>query len=130
MAINLMTISKAAEEYGIVRRTLAERVQGGHIPSYKGKGRIYVLAKDVEEYKEKAAQSRRGPHFMYVSEGHSEGKSDYAMSKELGLSRERIRQIRSKLGLPRNPRSPTLPKAFAPAQRKTLLDMYIRRTGE
>ena len=110
MATNLMTLSKASEEYGILRRTLEQRVHKGRLTAYKVHGHVYVLAEDVEEYKEQSALGRRGPHFTDVREGHSEGKSDYAMSKELGLSRERVRQIRSKMGLPRNPRRPTLPK--------------------
>ena len=110
MAINLMTLSKAAEEYGILRRTLEQRIRRGRLTAYKVRGRVHVLTEDIEEYQAKAARGRRGPHFVYVSEGHSEGKSDYAISKELGLSRERVRQIRNKLGLPLNPRRPTLPK--------------------
>jgi hypothetical protein len=75
-------------------------------------GHVYVRAEDIEEFKEKATLGRRGPNFMAVGKGHSEGMSDYSISKKLGLSRERIRQIRNKLGLPLNPRRPTLPKTF------------------
>jgi excisionase family DNA binding protein len=110
MTTNLMTLSKAAEEYGILRRTLDDRIRSGRMPGYKVDGHVYVRAEDIEGYKEKATWSRRGPHFIAVREGHSEGMSDYAIAKQLGLSRERIRQIRDKLDLPVNPRRPTLPK--------------------
>lgn len=110
MTTDLMTLSKAAEEYGILRRTLDDRIRSGRMPGYKMGGHVYVRAEDIEAFKEKSAWNRRGPHFIAVRERHSEGMSDYAIAKQLGLSRERIRQIRDKLGLPVNPRRPTLPK--------------------
>jgi excisionase family DNA binding protein len=110
MTTDLMTLSQAAEQYGILRRTLDDRVRNGRMPGYKVDGHIYIRPEDIEAFKEQSAWSRRGPHFIAVREGHSEGMSDYAIAKQLGLSRERIRQIRDKLGLPVNPRRPTLPK--------------------
>ena len=104
MIIELMTISAAAREYDIPRSRLTARVTSGRVQGYRAKGILYVRARDLEEYKERAAWGRRGPNFLVVQEGHSEGRSDYAMARELGLSRERIRQIRGKLGLPKNPR--------------------------
>ena len=97
MTTDLMTLSQAAEQYGILRRTLDDRVRNGRMPGYKVDGHIYIRSEDIEAFKEQSAWSRRG-------------MSDYAIAKQLGLSRERIRQIRDKLGLPVNPRRPTLPK--------------------
>ena len=113
MATDLMTLNEAAEQYGILRSTLAARVLSGSMTGFRAGGHVYVRAEDIEEYKEKSAWRHRGPHFTAVLEGHSEGMSDYAISKKLGLSRERSRQIRNKLELPVNPRRPTLPKMRA-----------------
>jgi hypothetical protein len=104
MIIELMTISAAAREYDIPRSRLTTRVTSGRIQGYRVKGILYVRAKDLDEYRERVAVGHRGPNFLVVKAGHGEGKSDYAMARELGLSRERIRQIRGKLGLPKNPR--------------------------
>ena len=106
----LMTISEAARKHGISRNKLSEYIRAGKIPGYAVRGHVFVSAESVAQYKDKIAWSRRGLNFNAVVEGHAEGKSDYAMAKELGLTRERIRQIRSKVGLPVNPRRPTLPK--------------------
>jgi len=106
----LMTISEAARKHGISRNRLSGYIRAGKISSYAVRGHVFVSAESVEQYKDKVAWSRRGLNFSAVVEGHAEGKSDYAISKELGLTRERVRQIRSKAGLPVNPRRPTLPK--------------------
>ena len=125
MTTDLMTLNEAAEQYGILRSTLAARVLKGRMPGFRAGGHMYVRAEDIEGFKEKATWVRRGPHFSAVLEGHSEGMSDFAISKKLGLSRERIRQIRNKLGLPVNPRRPTLPKMRnAMTQPKTLLEVF------
>jgi excisionase family DNA binding protein len=108
----LMTISEAARKHGISRNKLSEYIRAGKIPGYAVRGHVFVSAESVEQYKDKIVWSRRGLNFSAVVEGHAEGKSDYAISKELGLTRERVRQIRSKAGLPVNPRRPTLPKTL------------------
>jgi excisionase family DNA binding protein len=123
MTTYLMTIDEAAEEYGVPRSTITSRLQAERMPSFRAGGHVYVRAEDMEEFKEKSALSRRGPHFAAVLEGHGEGMIDYAIAKKLGLSRERIRQIRNKLGLPLNPRTPRLPKTFTPGP-KTLLEVF------
>ena len=108
--IPLMSVSEAAREYGVSRNNLSETIRAGRISGYVVKGHVYVSAESIANYREESTQSRLGPNFAAVLEGHSEGKSDYAIAKELGLTRERVRQIRSKVGLPLNPRRPTLPK--------------------
>ena len=107
---SLMTVSEAAKKHGVSRNRLSEYIRAGKIPGYAVQGHVFVSAETVAQYKDKALWSRRGLNFSAVLEGHREGKSDYALAKELGLSRERVRQIRSKAGLPVNPRRPTLPK--------------------
>lgn len=108
--IPLMSVSEAAREYGISRNNLAENIKSGKILAYVLKGHVYICAENIEAYKEASTEGRRGPNFTAVLKGHSEGKSDYAIAQELGLTRERVRQIRNKAGLPVNPRRPTLPK--------------------
>ena len=112
--IPLRSVSEAAREYGVSRNNLAENIRSGKIRAYVVKGHIYISAESIEDHneaKEASNQGGRGPNFTAVLEGYSEGKSDYAIAKELGLTRERVRQIRSKVGLPVNPRRPTLPRS-------------------
>ena len=107
-----MTISEAAMQHGVSRNKVADYIKSGKVLGYSVKGHIYITAESIEDYKYAYTWDRRGPNFTAVVDGHSEGKSDYAISRELGLTRERVRQIRSKVGLPVNPRRPTLPKTF------------------
>ena len=111
--IPLMSVSEAASKYGVSRNNLSDHLRAGRILGYVVKGHVFVSAASIAEYKEDSTWARRGPNFTAVLEGHRDGKSDYAIAKDLGLTRERVRQIRSVAGLPVNPRRPTLPKMRA-----------------
>ena len=59
-----------------------------------------------------------------VREAHATGEPDRVIATMMGISRERVRQIRTSLGLPTNPRKPRLAKAFTIDQPKTLLEVF------
>ena len=118
--INLLTIAEAAEESGINQETLSSRVRNGSLRSYRRNGRVYLITQDITEWQ----PLWHNNHMDVIREAHAAGEPDMAIAAMLGISRERVRQLRTSLGLPRNPQKPRLAKAFAPGQPKTLLEVF------
>ena len=118
--INLLTIAEAAEESGINQETLSSRVRNGSLRSYRRNGRVYLITQDITEWQPLWHTN----HMDVIREAHAAGEPDVVMAAILGVSRERVRQLRKPLGLLPNPRKPRLPKAFAPGQPKTLLEVF------
>jgi len=109
-SIDLLTLTEAAQVSGISANTLAGRVRRGSMKSYHRQTRVYITLEDIGEW---LPLWYRG-HETVIREAHAAGEPDAYTAALLGLSRERIRQLRKKLGLPVNPPKPRLPKAFAP----------------
>ena len=118
--INLLTIAEAAEESGINQETLSSRVRNGSLRSYRRNGRVYLITQDITEWQ----PLWHNNHMDVIRGAHAAGEPDMVIATMLGISRERVRQLRTSLGLPRNPQKPRLPKAFAPGQPKTLLEVF------
>lgn len=111
--VDLLTLSEAARESGISIHTLSSRVSGGSMRCYRRQARTYVTLEDIGNW---VPKWYRG-HEIAILEAHTAGEPDAYIARKLGLSRERIRQIRGeRLGLPANPPKPYLPKEFAPRE--------------
>jgi hypothetical protein len=107
---DLLTFAEASRESGISADTLSSRVRSGSMKSYHRQGRVYITLEDVGEW---SPLWYRG-HEAVIREAHAAGEPDAYTATLLGLTRERVRQLRKKLGLPANPPKPRLAKAFAP----------------
>jgi len=117
--INLLTLAEAAEESGVNRETLSSRVRTGSLCTYIRNKRAYLTIQDITGWQ----PLWRNNHIDIIREAHAAGEPDTGMATMLGISRERVRQLRNTLGLPPNPQKPRLPKAFAPSQPRTLLEL-------
>jgi len=106
----LLTFQEAATQMKVHYHALVSRVRNGSLRAYRRKGKTYITAEDIANWQ---PLWDRG-HDLVVREAHAAGESDVAIGAMLGLSRERIRQIRNALGLAKNPLKPRLPKHFAP----------------
>ena len=106
----LLTCAEASRESGINADALSSRVRSGSMRSYHRQGRVYITLEDVSEW----FPLWRRDHEAIIREAHAAGEPDAYAAALLGLSRERVRQLRKKLGLPVNPPKPRLAKAFAP----------------
>jgi len=109
-AMDLLTLADASRRSGISPSTLASRIKNGSMRSYKIRGRVYITLEDIGEW---LPLWYRG-HETVIREAHAAGEPDAYTATLLGLSRERVGQLRKRLGLPVNPPKPRLPKAFAP----------------
>ena len=119
--INLLTITEAAEESGINKETLSSRVRNGSLRTYTRNNRAYLIMEDITRWQPLWHTN----HMDTIREAHAAGEPDVVVAAMLGISRERVRQLRKPLGLPPNPRKPRLPKAFAPGhQPRTLLEVF------
>jgi hypothetical protein len=118
--INLLTIAEAAEESGINRETLSSRIRGGSLRTYIRNNRMYLTMQDITEWQ----PLWHNNHMDTIREAHAAGEPDVVVAAMLGISRERVRQLRTSIGLPINPQKPRLPKAFTPGQPKTLLEVF------
>ena len=118
--INLLTITEAAEESGINRETLSSRVRGGSLRTYIRNNRVYLIMSDITAWQPLWHTN----HMDTIREAHAAGEPDVVVAAMLGISRERVRQLRTSVGLPLNPQKPRLPKAFTPNQPKTLLEVF------
>ena len=118
--INLLTLTEAAEESGVNQETLTSRIRTGSLRAFKRHYRLSLIMQDIAEWQ----PLWHNNHTDIVREAHAAGEPDTAIATMLGISRERVRQLRTSLGLPRNPQKPRLPKAFAPDQPKTLLEVF------
>lgn len=116
----LLTISEAAKEYGINRYTLEGRVFRGSMPSYRRGKHTYVIAADVLSWQPLWARD----HEKIIREANAAGESDSAIGAYLGISRERVRQLRNRIGLTANPPQPRREKSLPPAHPKTLLSVF------
>jgi hypothetical protein len=117
--IELLSYREASELSGIHHDTLSSRVRNGSLGVYHRKGRTYITMEDVNEWQPLWNRD----HDAVILEAHTAGESDVAMASMLGLSRERVRQIRNNLGLPANPLKPRLAKTFVPDQPITILEV-------
>jgi hypothetical protein len=116
----LLTISEAAKEYGVNIYTLEGRVFRGSMPSYRRGRHLYVTAADVVSWQPLWARD----HEKIIREANAAGESDSAIGEFLGISRERVRQLRNRIGLTANPPQPRREKSQAPAHPKTLLAVF------
>ncbi len=114
---------EAARATGLLEHTLRARVRTGTLASYRYDKRTYVTLQDIAAWQPR----RRSDRELYIREGHAAGMSDASMGRDLGISRERVRQIRSGLGLEANPPRPRLTKTFLTRQPITI--MKIQEDG-
>ena len=115
--IELLTYREASEQSGVHSDTLFSRVKNGSLCAYRRKGRTYITMQDILEWQ----PLWKRDHDTVILQAHTAGESDVAMASMLGLSRERVRQIRNNLGLPANPLKPRLAKTIAPKRPVSVL---------
>jgi len=106
---DLIPISMAATLFNVKYMTLFNRISSGSLKGYQVKGRTYVSPQDIVEWEATRHDRKRGSSWKKVEEALAQGKSDIAIAEQLGLSRERVRQIRTDMGVAKNPRRPGLP---------------------
>ena len=108
--VALLSVPDAAREFGIKYNTLISRIKSKTLPAtLVGKHR-YVHPEDILRFEEYAHAKRHGPNWDAVAKCHAEGLPDIRISERLGISRERVRQLRVCQRLEPNPRRPRLPK--------------------
>ena len=117
--INLLTVAEAAEESGMNQETLSSRVRTGSLRSFRRNSRVYLIMQDIIEWQ---PVWHNNP-LEIIQEAHAAGESDVSIATMLGVSRERVRKLRSSLGLPRNPRKPQLSKVFTADQPRQVLEI-------
>ena len=115
--VHLLTFNEAADQFDINIDTLASRVRTGSLRVYQAKHRLYLSPQEIAEWKPLWERDYED----VIRKAHAAGKGDADIAPQLGISRERVRQIRKKLKLPTNPRRPRLKKAFIPT---TLLEVF------
>jgi hypothetical protein len=117
--IELLTYMEASELSGVNHDTLSSRVRNGSLCAYHRKGKTYIVMADISEWQ----PTWKRDHDTVILQAHTAGESDVAMASMLGLSRERVRQIRNNLGLPANPLKPRLAKTIAPKRPVSVLEV-------
>ena len=105
---DLIPISMAATLFNVKYMTLFNRISSGSLKGYQVKGRTYVSPQDIVEWEATRHDRKRGSSWK-IEEALAQGKSDIAIAEQLGISRERVRQIRTDMGVAKNPRRPGLP---------------------
>jgi hypothetical protein len=128
---DLLTFQEAGAKSGILPRTLIGRVRYRSLRSYQRNGKTFVTLEDIAEWQPLWEHGQAD----IVREGHATGESDVAIAARMGLSRERVRQIRNSLGLPPNPLKPRLPKTLLevftlPKSAQNVFSIIGRRLGE
>ena len=109
--VSLISIATAVKRWNINLSTITSRVRRGQMPSYNIDGRIYLNPADVIDWLQIHSEGlSKGDNWLLVQQAHEQGLSDVAIAEQLGISRERVRQIRVKQGLLPNSRRPQLPK--------------------
>ena len=108
----LMTIYTAATAFQVERSTLYKRIHSGTLVGYEVNNKMYVNAEDLMNWKENLNKSRRHEVSRLVAELWQEGLPDSDIAVRVGRSRERVRQIRNRMGKPANPRRAKLPKGW------------------
>jgi hypothetical protein len=106
----LVPIAKAASMLGITASALYERIHVGTLVGYDVNKKLHVDIGALLAGKDSRIHLKRGALWALVDNLWQEGMSDSEIARHIGRSRERVRQIRSGLGKPRNPRRATLPK--------------------
>ena len=105
----LITIQEAHEQYDIPLATIYYRIHKNSLKGYELNNKWYVDPDDFVEWLS-THSLRRGEALEQVPILHEQGMTDSEMSVALGVSRQRIHQLRNKLELKANPRKPRLPK--------------------
>ena len=108
--LNLLPISTASSLFKIQRSTIYRRISTGTLVGYAINNKVYVDGDEMLNWNEHIRPSRRGALWDRVAELWQDGLPDGDIAVTVGRSRERVRQIRSGLGKPANPRRPKLPK--------------------
>jgi len=109
--VNLISVATAAERWNMKYSTLTSRIKRRAIPSYSIGGRIYINPADMVDWLQvHSGGLAKGDNWFLVKQAHEQGLSDVAIAEAVGISRERVRQIRAKQGLLPNSRRPGLPK--------------------
>ena len=116
MRPNRRNIARAAIQLNVSSRTLYSRISTGTLKAYvvgHNDAKLYVNPAEVKGWRTDVTRRRmteRHPEFLAL---YDEGAMDSEIAASLGQSRERVRQIRETMHLPKNPRKPTLPKTGA-----------------
>lgn len=106
----LITIQEAHQQYDVPVATIYHRIQNNRLKGYELNNKWYVDPEDFDGWTEGLYSFRRGEAFEQIPILHEQGMTDAEMSVALGVSRQRIYQLRNKLELKANPRKPRLPK--------------------
>ena len=106
----LVPIAKAASMLEITASALYERIHVGTLVGYDVNKKLHVDIGALLAGQDGRSHAKRGELWALVESLWQDGLSDSEIARQIGRSRERVRQIRSGLGKPRNPRRATLPK--------------------
>ncbi len=118
--VTLYTLAEASRETGVNLTTLKGRVRTGSLRAYKRGNGIFLDLQDIAEW-----QPLWSRDYNYIIQtAHASGEPDSAIAAIIGVSRERVRQIRKSLGLKANPMRGRLPKAIQVHQPRTLMEIF------
>ena len=106
----LMTVYNAAAEFNLERSTLYRRIESGTLTSYEVNNKVHVDPDELNNWGENINVIRGNDTADKVAELWEEGLPDSVIAVRIGRSRERVRQIRTKMGKKPNPRMARLPK--------------------
>jgi len=99
-----LTIAQAASHLGLRKSVLRGRVERGTLPSYSPDGyHRWVSVSDVIAWKDRRNRHPRGPNSSRVVALRNQGYTDRSIAAMLGISYQRVSQIRQRAGLSRAP---------------------------
>jgi len=102
-----LTIAQASRRFGVPADTIRSRIERGVLPSYTAEDGYHVLVspEDVASWqdgrKEPRKQRQRGANAYRVETMYNDGYSDRRIATALGITHQRVSQLRRAAGLPR-----------------------------
>ena len=100
----LITVQEAHKQYAVVPATVYHRIHNGRLKGYELNNKWYVDPLDLIGWENTLHKSRHGDVFNQLPGLHEQGITDSELANHLQVSRQRVHQIRNKLGLKANPR--------------------------
>ena len=108
-----LTIAQASRRFGLSADTIRSRIERGALPSYTLDGyHLLVSPDDIAAWEDgrngrrrQPGQRQRGANAHRVETMYNDGHSDRSIATALGITHQRVSQLRRAVGLPRLPKA-------------------------